>query len=428
MVTLSLLEWTATVIDLLSLSFSLYMVLLSLLQWRKDTKSGGTCKPMVKQITAIAVIDSCGSLWAYVSALRSEFLMKGDPQWCTTFATVRWFFFILSALVAASISLGVLSALHRWTSCVSMIRFAVPLATVLAAVATLPAVFGTCTLGYDCYPVASCVAEKVCIFDSTTQYVFSAELLAIFLFTVVAHLWTLQTSRKFIPNSVVRRSVRIAFRYHCAFWASFGLYVIVTFLPDEPVPARPGLMDIFVTLAWRLLMLNGFFNFVAFRLHLRDAAAHPRSRLDQSVAFQEHSEVRFFDDVDYRRWTAACDVQIGRIHGHNMMLLEKLGIIDAVLAEEDDMEQQLLEQEARRPIITTEFRMRGESERVMGRMGKFQFARRKAESNSPGCASNSDAGKSSFGATLLRTKSWSSGLDGRGSWKSSPNIPRTMSW
>jgi len=349
--------WSGTATDMVSLFAASYLLVTTCVLWRRSIRTTGRCKPLIKHLTAIAAVDVCGALWTYVPSARHGLILAADPHWCRTFVMVRWFLFNLSAFLVSSLSVGALCAMQRFTRCVGLIRYALFWAVPLAACATIPAATSHYTH-----------AGVFCQMSEVTNTILAAVITLTFIFTVAAHIYGTREASKTLPGSVLRRSMRIIFRYHLAFWSSFGLFIFIHVpyyaCPDWPHPyLQDGAWDIIVDLAWRLLLMNGFFNFVALRLHVREAAFRSERRVQNSVSFSLSVQVRQVDSVNYNTWETECENQIQIIRSGNLELWDQLGILDAYIEEEETHAQQLLQAPEREMLEEQERPVRGPSER-----------------------------------------------------------------
>lgn len=123
------------------------------------------------------------------------------------------------------------------------------------------------------------------------------------------------------PQSLERRSVRIVSRYIVAFAASYGAYCVHIALcisMDDHSATKFGFA------AWRLLNLNGLFNFVALHFHAKDVvrdyqcdrvSVEPRRRAASSGDISV-GQVSFDDRISE---------QITYIHAESVCLWAALG-------------------------------------------------------------------------------------------------------
>jgi hypothetical protein len=202
----------------------------------------------------------------------------------------------------------------------------------IAALATMPAAISNYT-----YTSVFCQIEEV------PNAILAAGIALNFIFTVLAQIYGMREASKTVPGSVLRRSMRIIFRYNLAYWSSFGLFIWFCML-RQVLQIHWTRVAFFVeSLAWRLLLMNGFFNFVALRLHVKEAAFHP-DRLDQSsVAFSLSVQVREVNSINHNIWASDCENQIQRIREDNLELWEQLGILEACIEEEERLSQESLQ-------------------------------------------------------------------------------------
>mmetsp|Transcript_19856 Transcript_19856/g.53141 ORF Transcript_19856/g.53141 Transcript_19856/m.53141 type:complete len:423 (-) Transcript_19856:32-1300(-) len=344
--------WSGTATDMVSLFAASYLLVTACVLWRRSIRTTGRCKPLIKHVTAIAAVDVCAALWTYVPSTRHGFILAADPYWCKDFVMVRWFLFNLSAFLVSSLTVGALCAVQRSTRSVDLIRYALFLAVPLAAFATIPAAVSHYTH-----------AGVFCQIGKVPNTILAAVITLNFIFTVVAHIYGTREASKTLPGSVLRRSMRIIFRYHLAYWLSFGLFIMINVL-DEIWSYRSTTVGIVVvSLAWRLLLMNGFFNFVALRFHVNEVAFRPERRVQSSVAFSLSVQVREVDSIDYNTWDTDCENQIQIIRSDNLELWDQMGILEAYIVEEETHAQQLLQASEREVLARMDSPVRTPFER-----------------------------------------------------------------
>jgi len=341
---------------MVSLFAASYLLVTACVLWRRSIRTTGRCKPLIKHVTAIAAVDVCAALWTYVPSTRHGFILAADPYWCKDFVMVRWFLFNLSAFLVSSLTVGALCAVQRSTRSVDLIRYALFLAVPLAAFATIPAAVSHYTH-----------AGVFCQIGKVPNTILAAVITLNFIFTVVAHIYGTREASKTLPGSVLRRSMRIIFRYHLAFWSSSSLFILIHVPPASPYAPPPYLQDgawnIIVDMAWKLFLMNGFFNFVALRLHLTEAAFLSESRVQNTVAFSLSVQVRQVDSINYNNWETECENQIQIIRSDNLELWDQMGILEAYIVEEETHAQQLLQAPEREMTEEQERLVRRPSER-----------------------------------------------------------------
>jgi len=245
---------------------------------------------------------------------------------------VRWFLFNLSAFLVSSLSIGALCAMKRLVCGVKCSKYAVFYAVPVAALATMPA-----AVSHYTYTGVFCHIEEV------SNAMLAAVIALNFIFTLLAQIYGMREASKTVPDSVLRRSMRIIFRYILAYWLSFGLFILFQ-LVGEPLQIQSTRVGSFVEiLSWRLVLMNGFFNFVALRLHVWEAAFHPKQRVQSSVAFSLSVQVREVNDVNHHTLASDFEMQIQRIRADNLELWDHLGILETHIEEEKQSAEELLQ-------------------------------------------------------------------------------------
>lgn len=167
----------------------------------------------------------------------------------------------------------------------------------------------------------------MCQLSDVAATVLGLELGTIILFIVFVQILLLVRIRRTIPGSVVRRSILCASGYLCACSASYGLYTLGYVIPflrqgaDKVVHQSESKklvhLDWYFFFAWRLLLLNGFFNFLAMLFHFRKLILRRSSPQRRSVALSGSQEVLQVPAVDYQTWSTVCEEQIQKIREEN---------------------------------------------------------------------------------------------------------------
>mmetsp|Transcript_45458 Transcript_45458/g.83186 ORF Transcript_45458/g.83186 Transcript_45458/m.83186 type:complete len:391 (+) Transcript_45458:97-1269(+) len=306
-------EWTSTVVLLLSMVFSLLLLGMCLLFFWRIQPTQLRNKPMIMHVLMIAIADFGAAFWTYASSClyNHTFIFKGDPPWCLTFRFVRWWLVLQSALWATSLALGVFFVLLNWRRLVACQRCSAVWILPLSFVMALPCVAYHNQDTYD-----KDVPQNLCTWANGLDRIFATEMLALLCITVFVHAFVVHRTRRTLPGSVLTRSVRVATRYILAFWATFGLFACRSLCNVIDCEAwRPSHWWLWYDfISWRLMLLNGFFNFIALGLHVRDALYNRIARgPHSSVTLNAQVEVREVSEVDFTTWTTTCEAQITRI-------------------------------------------------------------------------------------------------------------------
>lgn len=325
-ITKALHEWSSTVILIVSLTFSLllFIICVSFLWRSRQLHIRG--KPVIAHVAAIAGVDLAGSAWSYFAPCiyYRSFAILGDPPWCTLFFGIRWWLMILSAMFTVALAFGILSALLNWQGCVGKVRYSgfvvIPLSIVYAA----PFFY------YNVVVQAKFTPMILCVLHDDLDTIVAIETMSLLISVVFVHAFALWRTRNTLPGSVVRRSIRIASRYLIAFWLSFALFALACFqhvFDSNFSWDAESWWQWYVFIAWRLLMLNSVFNFVALYLHVRDVINNRVARgARSSVGLNANAEVVEVDAVDHISWARHCEVGMLAIEAENRQAWIDLGL------------------------------------------------------------------------------------------------------
>lgn len=315
--------WSASLAMLLSLSLGTFLAVRCLLYLRRAQRKIGDRRDLVKHIGAIAAADASMAAWSYfASAIHSKsLLVQGDPEWCTLFTTVRMWLILLSALWTAALAMATLAALLGKQRHVKLIRY--------TALGVLPLSCVMCAYNFwEPYVLvhtfdgnADCEQEM-----PTASLIQCIEQSVIFLFILGVLAFSLIRTWRLPSTSPDRRSIHVVSRYLVAYTASYGLWIIAL-IPFPSHVYEYEWMQMFVSAAWRLLNLNGTFNFVALWLHARDSARELHlAPLNVHILTEAPASVVEVPQVDYKRLCRRNKADLAEVQNANQRLWRELGL------------------------------------------------------------------------------------------------------
>lgn len=289
----------------------------------------GARRPLVWHITAIAGSDAAMSGWSYFCscAYTRSFLVTDDPPWCTLFSNVRFWLISMSALWTGALASGALSILLGRPM---GIRFVSRSAGIVVSVSVcLCAIIWRMPYDYQTFTRTD-YWPAYCALSSSASIIVFAEQLCVLVLIVCVQLFAMVKAHGLPGHSKERRAISIFSRYLAAYIASYGLWTIDTLFRIFGTERRvnSALWMVFETLAWRLLCLNGVFNFAALWFHARDSVTDiRRSHAPANVTFRSNpstqTEVAFVDQEELR---ADVEAETCRIQATNAAMWADLGI------------------------------------------------------------------------------------------------------
>lgn len=226
-------------------------------------------KLFVQQLLWLAIADAGFGIWLYVvpCIVHGTALWPGDVKWCGTFNSVKRGLQLLSVLFSVSLAFGLSAALLKWNKMLRVLRWApaiiLPLTVVMNAAYMLSP-----SKSIDTYNMNYCQSQ------GRSQGFFAVELLCCFIMVSVLHVYALFTMRGSAPESVLRRSAHSSSRYMLAFFMSWGVYVasIHWETVTDPEVEDCAFWTLRITRD-AFYMLNGLFNFLAFRRHVQQTVS-----------------------------------------------------------------------------------------------------------------------------------------------------------
>lgn len=316
----AMLEWSSTLTMFLSFALStfLFVVCLSYLCGRLDYG-----KPLVRHITAITCIDAMAALWSYLSSAIhfQSLIFRGDPPWCALFVKVQWWLVLVSALWFSSLALGVLYALLGWQKGVLNMRY--------SPIIILPLSLGMCApmFGESAIYIRGRYTLPRCELEGSVRLMAGLELSLILVFVLGVLAFAQYKASKTFPWSVAGRSIRNISRYLAAYSLSHGLFTVSCLATSTAhlQERHPQWLDI---ISVRLIFLNGAFNFVALRMHVRHALRQPppQPRVSFSSDLTDIHEVPM---VDHQQLAWNCEEQTRHIEAtkeNNDSIWSDLGV------------------------------------------------------------------------------------------------------
>lgn len=314
--------WSVTLCMILSFVLAAFLCIHCVLYLWRTNRRIGMRRELVKHIGAIAGADACMAAWSYMgSALHSEsFLVHGDPEWCVLFTTVRMWLILLSALWTGALALGTLAALLGRDKQVRVLRYTaigvVPLSVVLCVY----------NLFQPCHLEVEYDGSMDCAQSETTVTIESIEQTLILAFVVVVLVLSQRRARMRPRESIESRSIRIVSRYLLAYMLSYGCWILARWPLLNRLFRTSPRWPIFVSLAWRLLVLNGAFNFAALWLHARDAVRDLSHPLHIPILAEDVVSTVEVKRVDQRSLERAVKADLAEIQNANQRTWRELGL------------------------------------------------------------------------------------------------------
>eukprot|EP00418_Pyrodinium_bahamense_P027789 CAMPEP_0179141544 /NCGR_PEP_ID=MMETSP0796-20121207/67897_1 /TAXON_ID=73915 /ORGANISM="Pyrodinium bahamense, Strain pbaha01" /LENGTH=196 /DNA_ID=CAMNT_0020841283 /DNA_START=473 /DNA_END=1063 /DNA_ORIENTATION=+ len=147
----------------------------------------------------------------------------------------------------------------------------------------------------------------------------------VFILSVLA--FALNRAWRLTPPSLEQQSIWIASRYLIAYTASYGFWIFARIPPVKSFFEHWDSWPLLVSVSWRLLSLNGSFNFVALWLHARDSVRdlHQTSFHAQLLS-PSHVTVVEVSKVDYERLSRRYKAELAEIQNANQRLWAELGL------------------------------------------------------------------------------------------------------
>eukprot|EP00405_Crypthecodinium_cohnii_P020943 CAMPEP_0206469984 /NCGR_PEP_ID=MMETSP0324_2-20121206/30628_1 /ASSEMBLY_ACC=CAM_ASM_000836 /TAXON_ID=2866 /ORGANISM="Crypthecodinium cohnii, Strain Seligo" /LENGTH=303 /DNA_ID=CAMNT_0053943893 /DNA_START=380 /DNA_END=1291 /DNA_ORIENTATION=+ len=275
--------------------------------------------------------------WSYIGSVAHSrsLLVKGDPEWCALFTTVRMWLILLSALWTAALALGTLAALLGSWQQVKLLGYTT------VGVVPLSLVMCVYNLWEPCHPEVSYGGAVDCGQSSTAVAIECAEQTLILAFVVFVLVFARCSVRDSSERSVERRSVRIVSRYLAAYIASYGAWILARWPLLQRRYGETDWWPIFVSISWRLLVSNGAFNFLALWLHARDSVQELHWPPLHVPILGEDKEVEVstvqFKQVDYHKWGRTVKSEVAQIQNANQRMWKELGLtFDQGVSGEDE--------------------------------------------------------------------------------------------
>lgn len=248
----------------------------------------------------------------------------------------------MSALWTASLAFGTLAALLRWKRSLSLQRY--------CTVAAAPTAILMCIHNlWQEYTYTSTYEGMVgserhfCQFGAVGTIIECTQQATIFVFILGVHMFAMRRARSLAENSPERRSILAVSRYLIAYTASYGLWTIIRGIRCVGFDMTSPWWQALDIVSWRLLNLNGAFNYLALSLHAKDSAqslSHAAVRLHPRVA-----QIKV-QAIDYRAWSELTKAETARIQNENQLLWAELGLsydqglcAEADLLEDADVEE-----------------------------------------------------------------------------------------
>merc|ERR1712194_311347 len=114
--------------------------------------------------------------------------------------------------------------------------------------------------------------------------------------------------------------------YLVAYVASYGFW-IAAMSPDLSALFRGSdRWKLYVSVSWRLLSLNGAFNFIALWLHARDTAKCLQPDSLRVQLCPEKPEVKKIKKIDHSAYNRSMKGQVAQIQNENQRLWRELGL------------------------------------------------------------------------------------------------------
>eukprot|EP00811_Abedinium_folium_P000373 NODE_10341_length_1359_cov_2.937500.p1 GENE.NODE_10341_length_1359_cov_2.937500~~NODE_10341_length_1359_cov_2.937500.p1 ORF type:complete len:334 (-),score=80.91 NODE_10341_length_1359_cov_2.937500:237-1238(-) len=268
-----------------SMVASSYLIYVCTVRLRRHTR-----ELFVQQILAISITDVIIGIWCYVLPSISErnLLLNGNASWCTVSLLVQRILQMMSLLFSSALALGLLAFVQRAHRLIRLLHvapvFIVPLAALLNA-------------DYFVHPGFQYVGDVpllVCEANPTTQNIFAIEVLIIFMGVVCVEVAMIRHAAV-TADLARRRSMKSGTRYIVAYFVSYSLFVISqVFIVLFPQFGNYNTCQMWALHVFRdnLYFLNGFLNFLAFRLHLQQviqthaALARTRQRRQRTAGLR----------------------------------------------------------------------------------------------------------------------------------------------
>eukprot|EP00928_Gymnodinium_smaydae_P072753 TRINITY_DN5604_c0_g2_i1.p1 TRINITY_DN5604_c0_g2~~TRINITY_DN5604_c0_g2_i1.p1 ORF type:complete len:365 (-),score=38.20 TRINITY_DN5604_c0_g2_i1:128-1222(-) len=316
------LAWSATLAMLLSFFFAGFLFLRCVVYLRKNRNRIGGRRDLVKHIAAIAGADACMAAWCYISSVSEtqSLLVQGDPSWCAGFSTVRMWLILVSALCTAALAVGTLVALLGKPFHVRFFRYTsiwvFPLSMVMCSYNLVEEFHMELSNdgSMDCYTTDT---------SAWIECIEQASILVLILFVLV-YAW-IRAAR--LPHtSPERRCIRTVSRYLVAYIASYGAWIV------GRCPLLKATLDdsrywhVFVNVSWRLLNLNGAFNFLALWLHARDSLRELSLQPVHVAVDDPDVSVVEVSQIDYGRMSRRAKADTALIQTANQRRWAELGL------------------------------------------------------------------------------------------------------
>jgi len=315
--------WSTTAGMILSFGLAAFLCMRCLIYLRRTERRISGRRDLVKHIAAIAGADASMALWSYFgSILHSKtFLVRGDPQWCPLFTTVRMWLILLSALWTGSLALGTLAVLlgkPKHYNLLSHTTFGVlPVSLVMCAY----------NVWEPCHVEVAFDGSLDCEQSSTSVVIECIEQSAILVLVLFVLAFAVFRARGRAVTSLEEKSIRIVSRYLMAYTASYGCWIIGRWPQLNRWYGHWASWQIFVSVAWRLLILNGAFNFFALWLHTRDSIRdlHQPS-LHVPILNESSVSIVKVKKVDSRHLEKTVKADLAEIQNANQRLWRELGL------------------------------------------------------------------------------------------------------
>eukprot|EP00927_Polykrikos_kofoidii_P060432 TRINITY_DN55414_c0_g1_i1.p1 TRINITY_DN55414_c0_g1~~TRINITY_DN55414_c0_g1_i1.p1 ORF type:complete len:368 (-),score=25.39 TRINITY_DN55414_c0_g1_i1:92-1195(-) len=272
--------WASTLAICISFCFSSCLCWRCVMYLYRRRRRVNSTRHLVRHIAAIAGADTLVAAWAYLGSLNAtgRLLVTDDPSWCALFTTVRMWLILLSALWTASLALVALAGLVKWQQDLRMLSYCT------IGVLPLSIILSVFQLGTDVHFETSYDGSWTCEQSPAAIMVECVEQTTILIFIVCivcTSMWRLRQLGE--AATMEGRSLRIVVRYLVAYIASYSLWIVARWPWASQYFGDWTPWKIFVAVSWRLLLLNGAFNFVALWLHARDSVRGFRQHCSNRV-------------------------------------------------------------------------------------------------------------------------------------------------
>jgi hypothetical protein len=199
--------------------------------------------------------------------------------WCGVYMFIRRFLMMVSLLFSLTLAVGLALQVRRSVESLPGWLWYSPVAVIpLAFVFNIPLII---------WPAGPSIHPELNSLPCFSgQYTFEIEVVVIFFLLAVLHVTIVAQAWNSAPHSVTRRSMLNASRYIVSFFVTYIVHVAyhVWFWIDPDARGKCSYHVMRIAGA-TLSYLNGFFNFLAFWIHVRRMQS--RRRLAASVAFRD---------------------------------------------------------------------------------------------------------------------------------------------